>query len=191
MRIEAFGFHPHAKGTLADYADPALADAGIRIFDCPVYCKEGRWFVGFPNKQFTTRQGEVRWQAFIEFNDVEAKNAFQKAALAALRWRFPNTFPADLGVAGGVRQPCHGRSLHVCAMQSSILGSPGRPAAGISKMESDMTKSIVKSTGEFGALAAELAELAKEGKGGRDRVASWRDQDALARGNGLCPFSGA
>jgi hypothetical protein len=103
MRIEAINFHLHAKNTPVGYADLVLADAGIRIFGCPCYCEEGRWSVGFPNKQFTTRQGEVRWQAFIEFNDDKANDGFQGAALAALRWRCPDSFPPELAASAGAR----------------------------------------------------------------------------------------
>jgi hypothetical protein len=99
MRIEAIDFHPHAKNTLQGFADLAIADIGLRIFDCTVFEKDGRWWVRLPSRSCVDRNGEVKWQDLFAFGDRDSEAAFQKAALAALRFRFPKTFPDTLVTA--------------------------------------------------------------------------------------------
>jgi len=73
----------------------------------------------------------------------------------------------SLPCRGPISETCLSKGRQGCLSKdaaSSILGSPGRPAAGISKMENDMTENIEKITGEIETLAAELADLAKEGR---------------------------
>jgi hypothetical protein len=103
MRVEAIEFHPHVKNTLRGFADLAIADIGLRVFDCPVHCKEGKWWVALPAKPYTTREGKQNWQLLLQFGDKDSYAAFQKAALAALRFRFPNTFPDSLVTARSSR----------------------------------------------------------------------------------------
>jgi hypothetical protein len=99
MRIEAIEFNPHAKGTLVGFALLALSNSGLRVHDCPVHCKNDKWWVGLPAKPYTGRDGVQRWQPIREFGDNDSRRRFQEAALAALHFRFPNVFPASLVAA--------------------------------------------------------------------------------------------
>jgi hypothetical protein len=96
MRVEAIEFHPHQKNTLQGFADLALPEIGLRVFDCPVHEKGGKWWVRLPARSYTSRDGEVKWQALLAFGDRDSEADFQAAALAALPWRFPTVFPASL-----------------------------------------------------------------------------------------------
>jgi hypothetical protein len=106
MRIEQIEFHVHAKGTLVGFASLALGNSGLRVHDCPVHCKNDKWWINLPAKPYTGKDGVQRWQPILEFGDNDSRRRFQEAALAALRFRFPDTFPANLVEA---RDDGHGR----------------------------------------------------------------------------------
>jgi hypothetical protein len=89
MQIEAIAYYPHSSGALRGHCDLALGASGLRVKDCGVFEKDGRWWVSFPTRSYTTRNGELRHQALIEFGDDDSRERFQKLALAALRFRFP------------------------------------------------------------------------------------------------------
>jgi hypothetical protein len=94
MRVEAIELHLHTKGTLVGFADLAFVDIRLRVFDCAVHQKNGKWWIRLPDKSYVTRDGEIRWRALLAFGDRDSEAEFQSAALAALR--YPGVFPITL-----------------------------------------------------------------------------------------------
>jgi hypothetical protein len=94
MKIVATGFRPFAKNTLRGFASFALGSSGLLIHECPVHCKNGRWWTSFPARPYEGKDGAQHWQQLIEFGDPSSKARFQAQALAALRERYPDIFKA-------------------------------------------------------------------------------------------------
>jgi hypothetical protein len=91
--IEAAGFRPFNKNTLRGFASFALP-SGLLIHECPVHCKNGRWWIAFPARPYEGKDGAQHWQQLIEFGDSSSKTRFQEQAIAALRERYPDIFKA-------------------------------------------------------------------------------------------------
>jgi hypothetical protein len=90
LNIIAEDFRPYLKYTLRGFVIIALPEIGIRIKECTLHEKNGRAWIGFPGRQWTDQQGNKQWSNLVEFLDGADRWAFQDAAVAAIKLRFPN-----------------------------------------------------------------------------------------------------
>jgi hypothetical protein len=58
--------------------------------------KDGKWWINFPRRSYEGRDGKTHWQTLLEFNDKAIRERFQKLALQALRFRYPEVFATVL-----------------------------------------------------------------------------------------------
>jgi hypothetical protein len=94
MKIVAAAFRPYERNTLKGFCSLALGSSGLLIHECPAHCKNGKWWLSFPARGYTDKDGAQRWQQLIEFGDSSSKARFQEQAVAALRDRYPEIFKA-------------------------------------------------------------------------------------------------
>jgi hypothetical protein len=94
MKIAAAAFRPHEKNTLKGFASLALGSSGLLVHECPVHCKNGKWWVAFPARPYEDNDGAQHWQPLLEFGDAASRGRFQEQAIAALRERYPDIFKA-------------------------------------------------------------------------------------------------
>ena len=81
--VEVISFKPFVKNTLQGFLDLKLPAIGLSISGCTLHQKnESRW-VGLPGRQYE-ENGEKKWAVILDFASKEAKNSFQKAAIAAV-----------------------------------------------------------------------------------------------------------
>ena len=88
MKLCAEDFRGVAKNTLKGFFTLVLPEVGIRIKECAWHEKNGRQWVAFPAHQYSTKEGELKWQPLVEFvqsGSRELRNAFQDAAIAAVK----------------------------------------------------------------------------------------------------------
>ncbi len=52
--------------------------------DCKLFLKDGRNWVGFPDKKFQNEQGETKYAAYMGFTDRDNSDKFCKAVLHAI-----------------------------------------------------------------------------------------------------------
>ena len=92
MKILATGFRAFERNTLRGFCSLALGSSGLLIHECPVHCKNGKWWVAFPARPYEGKDGAQHWQQLIEFGDPSSKARFQAQALEALRDKYPTIF---------------------------------------------------------------------------------------------------
>jgi hypothetical protein len=95
MKIEAIAFRAYSKNTLLGFASFALGQSGLLVHDCCVHCQKGKYWISFPAKSYTDKDGVRQWKPILEFGDAASRARFQQQAIAALRERFPEIFKAS------------------------------------------------------------------------------------------------
>jgi hypothetical protein len=107
MSIRCIKFRAYEKSTLRGFADFELTNVGIIIRDCPIHSKDGKEWVGFPARSFTSNTGETKWAPLVEFaaDAKEAREQFQRQALAAV-----HDVTGDLQAVNETAKPAGGGS---------------------------------------------------------------------------------
>lgn len=78
-------FRRFSKETLQGFAKLHHPRTGITIHDCPVHQKAGRRWINFPARRYTPAPGQPdEWTPVVEIKSKEARETFQREALAAL-----------------------------------------------------------------------------------------------------------
>jgi hypothetical protein len=96
MTIRCVKFRGFRKNTLKGFCDLELTRVGLILRDCTWHEKDGKEWVGFPAKSFTSQDGETKWQPLVEFAEGarEAREQFRTGAIEAIH-----------AVAGEERKP--------------------------------------------------------------------------------------
>lgn len=77
-------FRPCVSNSLMGFADLRMP-SGMRIFGCSVHRKDGRSWVSPPAKEIRDAMGKrTGWTPVIDFVSREAREAWSRAALAAI-----------------------------------------------------------------------------------------------------------
>ena len=84
LRVEVLAFKPHLKNTMQGWVDLALPAVGLKLLGCTLHEKNGSRWIGLPAREFQDT-GLRKWAPIVETVSKEAREAFQKAALAALK----------------------------------------------------------------------------------------------------------
>lgn len=84
MTIECLKFQSQQKGSLIGFADFYIAKTGLEIYNCSVYQKDGRRWVNFPSREYTTPDGEKKYLPYLRFRDPNHKEKFGELALKAI-----------------------------------------------------------------------------------------------------------
>jgi hypothetical protein len=89
--IKCLAFRAYTKNTLRGFADLLLVRTGLVIRDCCLHERDGKRWISFPARQFTDQNGEIKWQALIEFASGarEQREQFRKQALEAIHAAAP------------------------------------------------------------------------------------------------------
>ena len=90
--IRCLKLRPFEKNTLRGFASLALGSSGLLVHECPVHCKNDRWWVAFPARPYEGKDGVQQWKPLLEFGDPSSKARFQAQALEALRDKYPTLF---------------------------------------------------------------------------------------------------
>ena len=84
MEVEATGFKPFRKNTLRGFVDLALPAVGLVLLGCTLHEKNGSRWIGLPARPYQNDQNQICWAQIIDHTSKEARQAFQRAALAAV-----------------------------------------------------------------------------------------------------------
>ena len=84
--IRCLRLRRYEKNTLKGFADLELVRTGIIIHDCPLHEKNGREWIGFPARSYQDKDGNIQWQALIEFapGANQERESFRQQAVAAI-----------------------------------------------------------------------------------------------------------
>ena len=83
VQVTVIGFKEFRKNTLQGFADLLLPDIGLKIFGATLHEKNGSKWISLPAKPYQ-ENGETKWSAILDFDSKDAREAFQRAALAAV-----------------------------------------------------------------------------------------------------------
>jgi hypothetical protein len=83
LRVEVLAFKPHVKNTMKGWLDLALPAVGLKLLGCTLHEKNGSRWIGLPAREYQDN-GVRRWAPIVDTLSKEAREALQKAALAAL-----------------------------------------------------------------------------------------------------------
>jgi len=83
LRVEVLAFKPHVKNTMRGWVDLALPAVGLKLLGCTLHEKNGSRWIGLPAREYQDN-GVRKWSPIVETVSKEAREALQKAALAAL-----------------------------------------------------------------------------------------------------------
>lgn len=120
MNILIENWKSDERNTRQGYVSITLPDYGLTIRDCVLHLSHGKHWLAFPAREYTNREGEKKWWAHISFADRSQGDAFQQAAIAALRRHSPEAF-------GGAAAPAPAHSLAAAAM-ARRTDLPNRPS---------------------------------------------------------------
>lgn len=90
--IRAANWRPREQNTLQGFVDLYMP-SGLTLHDCSYHCRNNTRWIGFPAWPQLDREGRVRtnpkngrpsYAAVVTFDDREAHDRFQAAALAAI-----------------------------------------------------------------------------------------------------------
>lgn len=95
IHVEVMAWRPFTHNSIAGFVDLRLPGAGLIVLGCVLHAQFGRRWLSLPAER-RTEGGAVRYLPVVRFADDSARDAFQRAALAAV--------DAYLGVRGGVRR---------------------------------------------------------------------------------------
>jgi hypothetical protein len=85
MKIVATNFKPLPKNTLRGFIDLALPEVGIVLEGTAWHEKNGKQWLSPAGCSYADKAtGEIRWVNVVDFTALEAKEAFQRAGLAAV-----------------------------------------------------------------------------------------------------------
>ena len=85
--IKCTRFRAFSKDSLKGFADFELSRIGLILRDCTWHESNGKEWISFAARSYTTQDGTTSWTPLVEFSR-EAKQAraeFQRQALAAVR----------------------------------------------------------------------------------------------------------
>lgn len=87
MTIECLKYKAVNKGSLLGFADFFIPKMGLEIYNCQLFQKDGRRWVMFPQKEYTTGSGEKKYIGLVRFRERGHQDAFSKAAVEAIeKW---------------------------------------------------------------------------------------------------------
>jgi len=84
MNVVCENFRVDVKGGLRGFCDLTIEPLGVRLFSCKLFIVGPRQWIEFPSRQFES-QGKKRWVRTIDFTTRAGHEAFQAAALEAIR----------------------------------------------------------------------------------------------------------
>lgn len=83
MKITVAAYRPFQKNTLQGF--PTLVYAGLVMKECTHHLSHDKEWVGFPAREFKGQDGSRKWMNLIEFEVGFDRNAFQAAAIDAIK----------------------------------------------------------------------------------------------------------
>lgn len=84
MNIEIVNYTEHASGCLQGFADIKIVDFGLTIQGCKLFKKEDSFWIGLPDKEYTDREGNKKYQKFLIFSK-EVDKDFKESARDVIR----------------------------------------------------------------------------------------------------------
>lgn len=84
MSLECIKYHAVNKNTLLGYADFFIPKMGLEIAGCAHFRKNDQEWVGLPNREYTTKDGEKAYAPIVKFREKSHQNAFSDAARKAI-----------------------------------------------------------------------------------------------------------
>ena len=82
--IECTKFKSHVSGYLQGFADFYVEKWGLEIKSCSLYMKDGKRWINFPSKEFTTPEGEKAYAPLVKFRERDHMDKFAEAAKKAI-----------------------------------------------------------------------------------------------------------
>ena len=82
--VECIRFNSVVKGHLQGFADLYVEKWGLEIRGCSMYMKDGKRWINFPAKEFTTPEGEKAYAPHVKFRDKDNMSKFTEAAKKAI-----------------------------------------------------------------------------------------------------------
>lgn len=82
-RFQVVEWKPYAKNTLAAFVSFRLP-SGMILNECTLHIKSASRWIGLPARPYEKQDGTRGWQPVIEIPDRNARDKFQRAALAAV-----------------------------------------------------------------------------------------------------------
>lgn len=96
MNVVCENFRVDVKGGLRGFCDLVIEPLGVRFFSCKLFVVGHRQWLEFPSRMYES-QGKKKWVRTIDFTTLAAHEAFQSAALDAVRkFRLQSKQPAAL-----------------------------------------------------------------------------------------------
>lgn len=80
-QVEILNYKPIGKGCLVASLDVVISECGLTIRDCALFEKDGRKWINFPSKEYTTPQGEKKRWDFVTM-EKDRKTRFDAACIA-------------------------------------------------------------------------------------------------------------
>ena len=88
--IEVLEYKPmEGKGALKGYANIYMAKNGLELYGCAIFEKDGKSWVGLPQKEYTDKEGQKKYLPIIRWRERNHQDAFSKAVVEAVRLHQP------------------------------------------------------------------------------------------------------
>ena len=94
--IECTSFRSFQNKTLLGFANFFIPEWNLEMYDCSLHMKDGKRWISFPSKEYTSKSGEKKWSNYFRFKDVAVYEAFcEKAKEAIDKWCAANNVSAN------------------------------------------------------------------------------------------------
>lgn len=90
MKIKIVSYNDFPSGKLQGFVDIQIIDWGLTIQGCKLFKNDKGSWLGLPDKEYTNKDGDRKWQSFLTFT-ADVDKEFQHEAKAAIQKHLEGT----------------------------------------------------------------------------------------------------
>lgn len=77
--MEILNVKPYHKGAMRAFVDVYIPKTGMEFYGCGLFCKDNKWWVSLPSKEFANESGERKFSQIARFREKEHQFAWSDA----------------------------------------------------------------------------------------------------------------